>query len=182
MIFELTRDYAIVVPLMIANLVSFAISRRFQRVPVYDALARQDGIHLPRHARERVQGEGLNVIDIMTSNYAIVRPDAVVEDLPSGVDAWVVVDQDRVLGAVAADGQAARRQAVRATQSVRTLLPAVTASHVHPDHPIEDALERMQDAEAQAIVVLERGDPDIAGIVTERRILEAFGVKVSEQS
>jgi CIC family chloride channel protein len=33
MIFELTRDYAIVVPLMIANLVSFVISRRFQRVP-----------------------------------------------------------------------------------------------------------------------------------------------------
>jgi CBS domain-containing protein len=54
---------------------------------------------------------------------------------------------------------------------------------VHPDHPIEDALERMQDAEAHAIVVLERGeDRGIAGVVTERRILEAFGVKPSEQN
>ena len=48
MIFELTHDYAIVAPLMISNLVSFAISRRFQRVPIYEALAVQDGVHLPR--------------------------------------------------------------------------------------------------------------------------------------
>ena len=53
MIFELTRDYAIVVPVMIANMVSFVISRRLQSVPVYEALALQDGIHLPRPARER---------------------------------------------------------------------------------------------------------------------------------
>src|SRR5437660_8359381 len=47
MIFEITRDYAVVVPLMISNLVSFFISSRLQRQPIYDVLARQDGIHLP---------------------------------------------------------------------------------------------------------------------------------------
>src|SRR6516225_1034954 len=47
MIFEMTRDYSIIVPLMISNLVSFAISYRFQRTPIYEALAHQLGIHLP---------------------------------------------------------------------------------------------------------------------------------------
>jgi CIC family chloride channel protein len=47
MIFEITQDYHILVPLMVANLLSLAISRRFQREPVYHALLRQDGIHLP---------------------------------------------------------------------------------------------------------------------------------------
>jgi CIC family chloride channel protein len=47
MIFEMTRDYTIIVPLMIANLVSFYISCRFQRTPIYEALAHQQGIHLP---------------------------------------------------------------------------------------------------------------------------------------
>jgi CIC family chloride channel protein len=47
MIFEITQDYQILVPLMVANLLSFAISRRYQPVPVYHALLRQDGIHLP---------------------------------------------------------------------------------------------------------------------------------------
>ncbi len=47
MIFEITQDYQIIVPLMVANMLSFAISRRYQPVPVYHALLEQDGIHLP---------------------------------------------------------------------------------------------------------------------------------------
>jgi CIC family chloride channel protein len=54
MIFEITQDYQIIVPLMVANLLSLAISARFQPVPVYDALLLQDGLKLavavPREA------------------------------------------------------------------------------------------------------------------------------------
>ncbi|HEY2432346.1 MAG TPA: chloride channel protein [Vicinamibacterales bacterium] len=46
MIFEITQDYQILVPLMVANLLSFAISRRLQPTPIYHALLKQDGIHL----------------------------------------------------------------------------------------------------------------------------------------
>lgn len=46
MIFEVTQDYQILVPLMVANLLSFAISRRFQPVPLYEALLAQDGVRL----------------------------------------------------------------------------------------------------------------------------------------
>jgi CIC family chloride channel protein len=47
MIFELTQDYQILIPLMVANLLSFAISRRFQPLTIYHALLEQDGVHLP---------------------------------------------------------------------------------------------------------------------------------------
>src|SRR5205807_6218614 len=50
MIFETTRDYAVIVPLMISNLVSFFISSRLQPEPIYEVLAYQDGIHLPTAA------------------------------------------------------------------------------------------------------------------------------------
>ena len=50
MIFEITQDYQILVPLMVANLLSFMISRRYQPVPVYHALLHQDGVHLPSPA------------------------------------------------------------------------------------------------------------------------------------
>jgi CIC family chloride channel protein len=60
MIFEITQDYQILVPLMVANMLSFAISRRYQPDPVYHALLSQDGIHLParangNHSTERVR-------------------------------------------------------------------------------------------------------------------------------
>lgn len=53
MIFEMTQDYEIVVPLMVANLLSFLISRRYQPIPIYHALLRQDGVHLPTAAQSR---------------------------------------------------------------------------------------------------------------------------------
>ncbi|HEX6316170.1 MAG TPA: chloride channel protein, partial [Gemmatimonadaceae bacterium] len=50
MIFEITQDYQILVPLMVANLLSFTISRRYQPIPVYEALLQQDQINLPSRA------------------------------------------------------------------------------------------------------------------------------------
>src|SRR3974377_1742259 len=47
MIFEMTRDYSIIVPLMISNLIAFFVSYRLQRQPIYEALAHQEGVSLP---------------------------------------------------------------------------------------------------------------------------------------
>jgi chloride channel protein, CIC family len=46
MIFEITQDYQVFVPLMVANLLSFIISRRYQPTPLYHALLEQDGVQL----------------------------------------------------------------------------------------------------------------------------------------
>src|SRR4029078_12745391 len=46
MIFEITQDYQNLVPLMVSNMLSLTISRRFQPVPVYQALLEQDGLRL----------------------------------------------------------------------------------------------------------------------------------------
>jgi CIC family chloride channel protein len=59
MIFEITQDYQIIVPLMIANMTSLMISRRYQPEPVYRALLTQDGITLPtRTGRDAVPPPG----------------------------------------------------------------------------------------------------------------------------
>ena len=52
MIFEITQDYQILVPLMLANMLSLTISRHFQPTPVYHALLQQDDIHLPSPQRQ----------------------------------------------------------------------------------------------------------------------------------
>ena len=50
MIFEVTRDYTIIVPLMIANLVSYVLAQRLQKLPIYEALTRQEGVIMPSAA------------------------------------------------------------------------------------------------------------------------------------
>src|SRR5208282_1016489 len=64
MIFEMTQDYAVIVPLMIANLVSLFIASRLQHEPIYEALAVQDGIHLPT-AKTRQRYGQRQVIRVM---------------------------------------------------------------------------------------------------------------------
>jgi chloride channel protein, CIC family len=49
-IFEMTGSYGLILPLMIANMTSFALARHWRRTPIYEALLLQDGIELP-HGR-----------------------------------------------------------------------------------------------------------------------------------
>ena len=56
-VFEMTGGYGLVLPLMIANISAFALARYWRKVPVYEALLAQDGIHLPHGAEPPRQAE-----------------------------------------------------------------------------------------------------------------------------
>ncbi|HXP91613.1 MAG TPA: chloride channel protein [Fibrobacteria bacterium] len=45
-LFELTGNYGLIIPLMLANMASFLIARKMNPVPIYDALLLQDGVDL----------------------------------------------------------------------------------------------------------------------------------------
>lgn len=82
MIFEITQDYQILVPLMVANLLSFLISRRFQPMPIYHALLAQDGVHLPATAPGEAP-ERWVASDAMRTDVAMWSPAAMVVDVVS---------------------------------------------------------------------------------------------------
>jgi CIC family chloride channel protein len=46
-IFEMTGDYGLILPLMIANMSAYGLSRHWRHIPIYEALLRQDGVVLP---------------------------------------------------------------------------------------------------------------------------------------
>jgi CIC family chloride channel protein len=124
MIFEMTRDYAIIVPLMIANLVAFFISYKLQREPIYEALAHQDGIHLPTTEAHGTQ--------------------------------------------------------LRVVRAMRPVAPGVThtpeTGHLHPDHTLADALERMASTQRNVLPVVSRADVSvILGEIALADVLRAYG-------
>jgi len=43
---EMTGDYGLILPLMIANMIAYGLAHRLQPTPIYDALLEQDGVHL----------------------------------------------------------------------------------------------------------------------------------------
>src|SRR5208283_3527065 len=74
MIFEMTRDYTIIVPLMISNMIAYLISWQFQREPIYEALAHQDGVHLPSALESRRDQGGVRVAQLMRPAPCILSP------------------------------------------------------------------------------------------------------------
>src|SRR6202161_3415779 len=102
MIFEITRDYAVIVPLMISNLVSFFIAARLQKQPIYESLARQDGIHLPS-AESRQQESHRQVILAMRPATLVLVADMTVQQAlqeigSSDSTAWPVSDDRGLIG------------------------------------------------------------------------------------
>ncbi len=180
MIFETTRDYAIIVPLMISNLVSFFISSRFQREPVYEVLAHQDGIHLPGPESRSVERQR-RVIRAMrpvteTLSIGMTVQDAMARVQTSAFHAWPVSDKSGVVGMVSLS---TLQKAFADGDPNRTLQQFVDARefpHLHVDHPLSIALERMGSTHLDVLPVVSRADVHkLEGIVTLQDLLSFYG-------
>ncbi len=179
MIFELTRDYSVIVPLMISNLVSLFISSRLQRQPIYEVLASQDGIHLPS-AESRSQAVQRQVLHAMRPPVIILdagmTPQQALEKVSaSDLRAWPVSDSRGVAGVV---NLRALQQAAAGgdSKALRDLLAGSEFPHVHADQSLAVALERMGMAHVDALPVVSRADVHtLEGIVALQDVLKFYG-------
>ncbi|WP_309382994.1 chloride channel protein [Cerasicoccus frondis] len=76
-IFEMTRNYALILPLMAGNMISYYLASRLLRVPLYNSLLLQDGLNLRKMpAYQGAQDyRNLPVSTIMTYDAVTVRSD-----------------------------------------------------------------------------------------------------------
>jgi CIC family chloride channel protein len=64
MVLEVSGNYSIIVPVILANAIAYVISRTFQPVPVFEMLTIQDGLYLPSMEEQREESE-LHIEDAM---------------------------------------------------------------------------------------------------------------------
>jgi CIC family chloride channel protein len=175
MIFELTQDYQILVPLMIANMLSFLISRRFQPTPVYHALLEQDHVHLPA-PQTRGSAGTRRARDVMSRHLSFIPPESSVED------AWRLVAEDRAKCFLVGSqemlaGLVTRQSIEKAIQSGKASDPITSLlvegwTHVHPDHSLEFVLERFR-RNPGLLPVLSRSETHhVEGVITLEAIMQ----------
>lgn len=195
MIFEVTRDYTIIVPLMISNLIAFYISQRFQKVPIYEALAHQDGLHLPtRSSRGEwevplVSSAVRKAPESLHPDMTIVQASEKVKD--SNLESWPVGDELGLVGMVRTRHISHALERGRVDMTIARLMQiakrsngelAVDMPHVHNDQPLSRALARMRDNGHKVLPVVSRANARIMlGVVTLPDILNAYGVESIEQ-
>ena len=185
MIFEMTQDYAVIVPLMIANLVSLFIASRLQHEPIYEGLAIQDGIHLPS-AETRLRYGQRQVVRVM---HSVGELDGLLSAEMTVREAWdhvrssaiqtkLVTDQRGVIGVINLSRLEKELQEDEGTdKKLGDLVDAMAFPHVHSDQALDLALERMGSNQIEILPVVNRGDiHKLEGIVTLRDVLNAYGV------
>src|SRR3954471_11312715 len=80
MVLEVSGNYSIIVPVIVANTFAYVISRNLQPVGIFDLLSRQDGMELPSMEEQREE-RVLRVEDAMHSvDVPIVGSDATVRE------------------------------------------------------------------------------------------------------
>jgi CIC family chloride channel protein len=181
MIFEITRDYAVIVPLMISNLVSFFISSRFQHEPIYEVLAQQDGIHLPT-AGSRLQEGQRQVYQAMHAATEVVDANGTIQNAldkisASSVHAWPACDESGVVGMITLSRLQIALTEGATEQRVTEILRDGDFPHVHMDHSLNMALDRMGSSQLDVLPVVSRANiRKLEGIITLQDVLKLYGV------
>jgi chloride channel protein, CIC family len=175
MILEVSGNYSIVLPVVICNSISYAISRGFQEVPLLDLLSRQDGLDLPSLEEEQEQPE-LCVEDAMQT--ATARPlsgDETVGEARAfagagseehflvslGEGRWSVLRRDALFASEVNEGGPVR-------SLVRARVP-----RLYLDQSLDVALRFLRDR--PMLPVVDRGELDrLIGVVSVEEILRTY--------
>jgi len=189
MIFELTRDYTIIVPLMISNAISYFISQKLQPETIYQALAAQDGIHLPKHSHGH-SGPG-NAAHAMRIEFVAIPAElnlqtAIERVQEDSAEAWPVLTADQVFRGMIRRSEISHALASGESDiAVGELLVKQHGAHrspeafphVHPDQSLHLALERMGSTGLKTLPVVSRaGVNQLLGVLRLEDVLKAYRV------
>ena len=186
MIFEMTQDYSVIVPLMIANLVSLFVASGLQKEPIYEALAVQDGIHLPTAKPRQRPGQSL-VLRVMRAATDLLPAEITVREAverlrTTEVRSWLITDQRGVVGVISLS-RLERELTESSEKQLGELVDPLVFPHVHPDEGLDLALELMGANQIELLPVVNRGNVHkLEGILTLRDVLHSYGLSPSDQA
>jgi CIC family chloride channel protein len=170
---------------MISNLVSFYISYKLQRTPIYEALAHQVGIHLPSATtRQRLTQ--------FRADAAMRMPAVRLQSWMSPAEALNLLRSDNgelcpLFEGDQFTGMVSRPdldQAVKeGVQSMRPISHPHHFPHVHSDHTLDIVLHRMGSAGIKVLPVVSRSDiRRLEGIITLDDVLRVYGLQDESSS
>ena len=171
-IFEMTGSYGLILPLMIANMTSYALARRFRHTPIYEALLVQDDIFLPHPSRSTAHAlERLQVSQAMNTDPVVLRRDMTVREAAEFVQRYefttfpIVDAESNCVGSITE--MRLRRNLVekQAERSIAEI--ADECRSVQSDEPLATAVLLMHESRVRQLAVTDHAtDAKLAGIIT----------------
>ena len=183
-IFELTGDYRIILPLMFAIVVATTLSNALTRDTIYTLKLRRRGIDIDASPPATLMAQ----IPVAEAMGALPRPLSPGEPLRAVIarfaaeraDALPVIDGDgRLLGVVAAvDVEQAIGEEGGDEHSAAMLARA--APELRAEDTLEDAVRALAGTDEEGLPVLAAHGDEVVGWLTHRRLLRAYRARMGE--
>ncbi|MGA8272338.1 MAG: chloride channel protein [Candidatus Sulfotelmatobacter sp.] len=179
MVLEVSGNYEIIVPVIVANTFSYLVSRSLQTVPIFDMLTRQDGLILPSLEEDReeailrvedamlpVPATILSAQDYVDANFRRIQDSAdsvfLVRMHPSG---WNNATREQ-LQRLYSEG--------KGELTLASVLPAQSLPSLYPDLPLDSALRYVNDY--SLVPVVNRADSRrLEGVVSRDSVFKKYG-------
>jgi chloride channel protein, CIC family len=179
MVLEVSGNYEIIVPVIVANTFAYLVSRSLQAIPIFDLLTRQDGLILPSLEEEReetilhVEDAMLPVPPIILSAQDYIdanarrvqnssEPAFLVRVHPSG---WSVITREQ-LGRMDREG--------KGELTLASVLPKQTLPSLYPDLTLDSAL-RYVNTYALVPVVNRADSRRLEGVISRDSVFAKYG-------
>jgi CIC family chloride channel protein len=178
MVLEVSGNYEIVVPVIVANTFSYVVSRSLQPIPIFDLLTRQDGLALPSLEEEREE-------TILRIEDAMLPPSPIILSAGDYIDAasrraqassqviffvrmepsgWSTISRD-LLERLLNEG--------KGEDTIGSLISAQTLPCLYPDLPLEAALRYVN--QVPLVPVVNRADSRrLEGVISREAVFARY--------
>ncbi|MFQ5849709.1 MAG: chloride channel protein [Candidatus Binatia bacterium] len=180
-LFEMTQDYRIILPLMLATVVSTLLSGRLHRESIYTLKLIRRGVDIGQRRQQNLM-RSIRVDAAMTpfSQLLTVRPDTSFEALAKLFQTThshgfaVVNEKDEIYGIVSVSDLERALKRSKATGTVRDIYTTrlITA---FPEEPLEEVIQRIGVQDVSRIPVVDRVNPRrLLGMVHRADVIRAY--------
>jgi CIC family chloride channel protein len=177
MVLEVSGNYSIIVPVILANTLAYLISRGLEPTPIFDLLTRQDGLDLPSLEEQREQTV-LRVEDamkpaptpVLDAQHSVDQALRRVQDLPG---TFLVRMSPSGWGSVTPDTLKRLVGEGKGELSLGSALPIRNLPYLHPDLTLEAALRHVY--HVPLVPVVHRADfRRLEGVISREDVLEKY--------
>ncbi len=186
MVFELTNDYRLILPIMLAAVICVVLAERLEPHGIYMKSLIRQGIHLAQ-GRETDLMQGILVEEVMLKPAPSISETASLVELRDGfrkyrMNALCVVDAAGLLSGIVTlkDLQRAYVPAQETALTVCDICTrqVVTVSH---DQRVWDALRVMSEHDVGRVPVLKRGTKEVVGLFGRHGIVLAYNLAITRK-
>ena len=184
MLFEMTRSYALILPLMISSAAAYWISTLINSESVYESVAEYEGVHLPTHADKECLNEMI-VEECMVKSVVCLRADAtVLESMPvveqNNYSGFPVIRKNNQLIGIVNRGELRDKFESEPECKLRNAAKYSVIS-IYPDQSLLVALDKMKRFEIGRLPVVSRlNDKELLGLITPEDIVNYLGLSKQE--